>query len=82
MEEAPPSYEDAIADQFTPANGPRPAYSGVTDENAPSLEEKGKRPPSGDEKGGGGPPGYGGSGGQGSGSAGAGAGVGGRSAVV
>lgn len=56
MEEAPPSYEDAMAGDFTPATGPRPAFSGVTDENAPSMDEKGKPPPPGHEKGG--PPAY------------------------
>lgn len=41
-DEAPPSYEDAMADDIdlAPANGPR-FYSGVTDVNAPSMDEKG-----------------------------------------
>lgn len=40
-DEAPPSYEDAMADEISPANGPRREYSGVTDVNAPGLDEKG-----------------------------------------
>lgn len=39
-EDAPPSYEDAMADDITPVDGPRRDYSGVTDENAPSMDEK------------------------------------------
>lgn len=34
-DEAPPSYEDAIADEIGPVDGNR-VYSGVTNENAPS----------------------------------------------
>jgi hypothetical protein len=45
-DDAPPSYEDAMADEIMVADGPRREYSGVTDENAPGLE---------DEKGGGTP---------------------------
>ncbi|TAQ90922.1 hypothetical protein B7494_g818 [Chlorociboria aeruginascens] len=41
VEDAPPSYEDAMAEDITPADGPRREYSGVTDENAPGLDEKG-----------------------------------------
>lgn len=41
MGEAPPSYEDAMADDIGPLDGRR-VYSGVTDENAPSdVGEKG-----------------------------------------
>ncbi|KAH7149693.1 hypothetical protein B0J13DRAFT_312834 [Dactylonectria estremocensis] len=39
-DDAPPSYDEAMADAVTiPVDGmrPRPAYSGVTNENAPSL---------------------------------------------
>ena len=39
-EDAPPSYEDAMADEITPVDGPRRDYSGVTDENAPGMDEK------------------------------------------
>ncbi|RDW62620.1 hypothetical protein BP5796_10922 [Coleophoma crateriformis] len=54
----PPSYEDAMAEEFTQPNGPRPEYSGVTNENAPSEvgEKGGPPPPSGGDKNG--PPGY------------------------
>ena len=52
MDDAPPSYEDAMAEDITPADGPRPAYSGVTDENAPSMDEKGAMTRSGEPKGG------------------------------
>jgi hypothetical protein len=39
--DAPPSYEDAMADDIGPLDGGR-VYSGVTDENAPrDVEEKG-----------------------------------------
>ncbi len=41
MEDAPPSYEDAMADEIAPVDGPRRDYSGVTDENAPGMDEKG-----------------------------------------
>ena len=44
FEEAPPSYEDAMADEITPADGPRREYSGVTDVEAPGLDEKGAAP--------------------------------------
>lgn len=45
MEEAPPSYEDAMADEIAPADGSsRPAYSGITDENSPAMDEKGAAP--------------------------------------
>jgi hypothetical protein len=37
MEAPPPSYEDAIADDLAPSDGPRREYSGVTDENAPDM---------------------------------------------
>jgi len=40
-DDAPPSYEDAMADEMSPADGPRREYSGVTDVNAPSMDEKG-----------------------------------------
>lgn len=43
-DDAPPSYEDAMADDITPVNGPRRDFSGVTDENAPGLDEKGAAP--------------------------------------
>lgn len=39
-DDAPPSYEDAMADTISPADGPRREYSGVTDINAPSMEDK------------------------------------------
>lgn len=46
MDEAPPSYEDAMADEIAPADGAsRPAYSGITDENAPAMDEKGGAAP-------------------------------------
>jgi len=44
FDEAPPSYEDAMADEITPADGPRREYSGVTDVEAPGLDEKGAAP--------------------------------------
>lgn len=40
VDDAPPSYEDAMADEITPADGPRREYSGVTDVNAPGMDEK------------------------------------------
>ncbi|KAF8854179.1 hypothetical protein BDZ45DRAFT_657062 [Acephala macrosclerotiorum] len=43
-DDAPPSYEDAMADEISPADGPRREYSGVTDVNAPGLDEKGAAP--------------------------------------
>jgi len=58
LDDAPPSYEDAMADEISPADGPRREYSGVTDVNAPSMDEKGAAPGysrQGDPKGGGGP---------------------------
>jgi hypothetical protein len=42
-DDAPPSYEDAMADDIAPADGPRREYSGVTDVNAPSMDEKAPR---------------------------------------
>ena len=45
MEDAPPSYEDAMADEIAPVDGPRRDYSGVTDENAPDIDEKGSARP-------------------------------------
>ncbi|KAH6683354.1 hypothetical protein B0J14DRAFT_575806 [Halenospora varia] len=45
VEDAPPSYEDAMADEISPADGPRREYSGVTDVNAPSMDEKGGAAP-------------------------------------
>lgn len=39
-DEAPPSYEDAMADDIVPVDGPRREYSGVTDVNAPNMDEK------------------------------------------
>ena len=74
MEDAPPSYEDAMADDIAPVDGPRRDYSGVTDENAPSMDEKGSARP-GDLRGGPPPPAFSG-GGRGRGNG------GGRSAVV
>lgn len=44
MDDVPPSYEDAMADELAPADGPRREYSGVTDVNAPGLDEKGAAP--------------------------------------
>jgi hypothetical protein len=38
--DAPPSYEDAMADEIAPVEGPRIEYSGVTDVNAPPMDEK------------------------------------------
>ena len=35
-DDAPPSYEDAMADEIGPVDGPRRDYSGMTNENAPS----------------------------------------------
>jgi hypothetical protein len=69
-----------MADEITPVDGPRRDYSGVTDENAPGMDEKAAphysaRP--GELKGGP-PPGRGGRG-QGGGY---GPGAGGRSAVI
>jgi hypothetical protein len=48
-EDAPPSYEDAIADEIGPVDGPRRDYSGMTNENAPSDvgDEKGSGEKSG-----------------------------------
>ncbi|TVY52206.1 hypothetical protein LCER1_G006293 [Lachnellula cervina] len=42
--DAPPSYEDAMADDIAPADGPRREYSGITDVNAPPMDEKGAAP--------------------------------------
>ncbi|KAE8441502.1 hypothetical protein EG329_004890 [Mollisiaceae sp. DMI_Dod_QoI] len=44
-DDAPPSYEDAMAEDISPADGPRREYSGVTDVNAPGLDEKGGAAP-------------------------------------
>jgi hypothetical protein len=52
QDDAPPSYEDAMADELAPADGPRPAYSGVTDVNAIGIDEKGGSARQGDAKGG------------------------------
>lgn len=41
MGDAPPSYEDAMADEIGPVDGRR-EYSGVTDEHAPSEVNDGK----------------------------------------
>ncbi|PQE21076.1 hypothetical protein CJF32_00005516 [Rutstroemia sp. NJR-2017a WRK4] len=49
-DDAPPSYEDALAEEITQANGSRPEYSGVTNENAPGIDEKGA-PMNGQSKG-------------------------------
>ncbi|KAH8808060.1 hypothetical protein F5884DRAFT_881689, partial [Xylogone sp. PMI_703] len=46
LDDAPPSYEDAIAEDITVADGPRREYSGVTDENAPTIDEKASGLPS------------------------------------
>jgi hypothetical protein len=35
-DDAPPSYEDAMADDIGPVDGPRRDYSGMTNEHAPS----------------------------------------------
>lgn len=43
--DAPPSYEDALADDIGPLDGPRREYSGVTDENAPSQIGDGEKVP-------------------------------------
>jgi len=40
--DAPPSYEDALADDIGPLDGPRREYSGVTDENAASQVGSGE----------------------------------------
>ncbi|KAK0108920.1 hypothetical protein ONS96_002756 [Cadophora gregata f. sp. sojae] len=40
IDDVPPSYEDAMAEDMTPADGPRREFSGVTDVNAPNLDEK------------------------------------------
>lgn len=78
MDDAPPSYEDAMADDIAPVDGPRRDYSGVTDVNAPGLDEKGGAR-SGDLKGGPPPPPFdeGSQGGRGNGGV-----SGGRSTVV
>src|SRR5438045_8298156 len=39
IEEPPPSYEDAMANEIAPVDGPRRDYSGVTYENAPGEVE-------------------------------------------
>ncbi|KAI6716533.1 hypothetical protein JHW43_000964 [Diplocarpon mali] len=44
IDDVPPSYEDAMAENLTPAVGPRREYSGVTDVNAPPMDEKGAAP--------------------------------------
>jgi len=44
FEEAPPSYEDAMAEDIGPLDGPRRDYSGVTDENGPSSISDEKAP--------------------------------------
>ncbi|KAI9055809.1 hypothetical protein LZ554_000749 [Drepanopeziza brunnea f. sp. 'monogermtubi'] len=45
IDDVPPSYEDAMAENLTPAVGPgRGEYSGVTDVNAPTMDEKGAAP--------------------------------------
>lgn len=41
MDDAPPSYEDAMADEIGPLDGRR-EYSGVTDEHGPSDVNDGK----------------------------------------
>ena len=55
FDEAPPSYEDAMADEITPADGPRREFSGVTDVEAPGLDEKGAAPKYSATQGGAGP---------------------------
>ncbi|KAH7351022.1 hypothetical protein BKA65DRAFT_536078 [Rhexocercosporidium sp. MPI-PUGE-AT-0058] len=40
IDDVPPSYEDAMAEDLSPADGPRREYSGVTDVNAPNMDEK------------------------------------------
>lgn len=42
-DDVPPSYEDAMADDIAPVDGPRREYSGVTDVNAPTMDEKAPR---------------------------------------
>ncbi|KAG9240262.1 hypothetical protein BJ878DRAFT_304383 [Calycina marina] len=59
FDEAPPSYEDAMADEITPADEPRREYSGVTDVDAPGLDEKGAAPSYGASQNGPGPSGPG-----------------------
>jgi len=39
--DAPPSYEDAITDEIAPVESVGRHYSGVTDVNAPELDETG-----------------------------------------
>lgn len=46
IDDAPPSYEDAIAEEITVSDGPRREYSGITDENGPSIDEKASSLPS------------------------------------
>jgi hypothetical protein len=41
-----------MADELAPADGPRPAYSGVTDVNAIGIDEKGGSARQGDAEGG------------------------------
>lgn len=43
-DDAPPSYEDAMADEIGPLDGPRRDYSGITNENAPSDVSDAKVP--------------------------------------
>jgi hypothetical protein len=40
-DDAPPSYEDAMADQVGVVDGGRREYSGITDVDAPDLEAGG-----------------------------------------
>ncbi len=42
VDDAPPSYEDAMADDAVVVDGNRREYSGITDVNAPEVGEKGK----------------------------------------
>ncbi len=56
-DDAPPSYEDAMADEAVVVDGNRREYSGVTDVNAPEVGEKGGK--GGGLRQGGPPPGYG-----------------------
>ena len=41
VEDAPPSYEDHIADELAPVEGVTRNYSGVTDVNAAAISEAG-----------------------------------------
>lgn len=43
LDDVPPSYEDAMAENLSPTDAERPPreFSGVTDVDAPPMDEKG-----------------------------------------